>query len=308
MILLWGIQGDRPLALVLASLTRRGMPIVFLDQQQLLQCEIEMEVDSAVRGRIRLPGREVCLEEIRSVYVRPYDTRRLPSMENAREGDPDWVRGLQFESAVTCWTEMTDAFVVNRLSVMGSNGSKPYQAALIKDLGFDVPATLVTTDPGAVEDFWERYGNVVYKSTSGVRSIVSRLTPEHRNRLADIVNCPTQFQEYVEGVDVRVHVVGDDLFACEIESSADDYRYGGRSGAGARLKAVDVPAELAEKCRKLATALRLPVAGIDLRYRKNGTWCCFEVNPSPGFSYYEDATGQPIGDAVAALLAENLKS
>jgi len=304
MILLWGIQGDGPLALVLASLTRRGTPIVFLDQQQLLQCEIEMEVDSAARGKLRLPGRQICLEEIRSVYARPYDTRRLPAMEKAGEGDPDWVRGLQFESAMACWTEMTDAFVVNRLSVMGSNGSKPYQTALIKELGFDVPVTLVTTDPGAVEDFWKRHGNVVYKSTSGVRSIVSRLTPEHRNRLADIVNCPTQFQEYVEGIDVRVHVVGDDLFACEIESAADDYRYGGRVGAGARLKAVDVPAELAEKCHKLASALRLPVAGIDLRHRQNGTWCCFEVNPSPGFSYYEDATGQPIGEAVAALLME----
>ena len=27
------------------------------------------------------------------------------------------------------------------------------------------------------------------------------------------------------------------------------------------------------------------------------------MNPSPGFSFYEAATGQPIGEAVAALLA-----
>ena len=30
---------------------------------------------------------------------------------------------------------------------------------------------------------------------------------------------------------------------------------------------------------------------------------CFEVNPAPGFSYYQQATGQPISSAIAILLA-----
>jgi hypothetical protein len=31
---------------------------------------------------------------------------------------------------------------------------------------------------------------------------------------------------------------------------------------------------------------------------------CFEVNPSPGFSYYEGHTGQPISAAIARYLAQ----
>jgi glutathione synthase/RimK-type ligase-like ATP-grasp enzyme len=186
---------------------------------------------------------------------------------------------------------------------MGSNGSKPYQASLIRSCGFEVPDTLVTTDRSAALAFWERHGTVVYKSISAVRSVVSRLRPEHRDRLGDIANCPTQFQEYVDGRDVRVHVVGDDVFACEIESSADDYRYAGRQGSGLQVRACEVPVEIADKCRNLARGLNLPVAGIDLRRRHDGRWCCFEVNPSPGFTFYEDATGQPIGAAIATLLA-----
>jgi D-alanine-D-alanine ligase-like ATP-grasp enzyme len=46
----------------------------------------------------------------------------------------------------------------------------------------------------------------------------------------------------------------------------------------------------------------LLLAGIDLRRTDDGEWCCFEVNPSPGFSFYEDHTGQPIAAAVAELL------
>jgi glutathione synthase/RimK-type ligase-like ATP-grasp enzyme len=48
----------------------------------------------------------------------------------------------------------------------------------------------------------------------------------------------------------------------------------------------------------------LPFAGIDLRRRGgDGAWVCFEVNPSPGFSFYESRTGQPIARAVARYLA-----
>jgi len=39
-----------------------------------------------------------------------------------------------------------------------------------------------------------------------------------------------------------------------------------------------------------------------LRHAPNGAWYCLEVNPSPGFTYFEAVTGQPISTAVAELL------
>jgi D-alanine-D-alanine ligase-like ATP-grasp enzyme len=35
---------------------------------------------------------------------------------------------------------------------------------------------------------------------------------------------------------------------------------------------------------------------------EDGRWYCFEVNPSPGFSYFENLTGQPIAKAIATYL------
>jgi glutathione synthase/RimK-type ligase-like ATP-grasp enzyme len=52
----------------------------------------------------------------------------------------------------------------------------------------------------------------------------------------------------------------------------------------------------------MAAAMGLSVAGIDLRRTPGRKWVCFEVNPSPAFVFYEEATGQPIGDAIARLL------
>ena len=110
---------------------------------------------------------------------------------------------------------------------------------------FDVPSTLITTDPDAARRFWTDSGAVIYKSTSGVRSVVARLGDAHVERLDDVIWCPTQFQRYVPGRDHRVHVVGDDVFACEVISEADDYRYAARHGAPPALRACTLPVDVA---------------------------------------------------------------
>jgi glutathione synthase/RimK-type ligase-like ATP-grasp enzyme len=240
---------------------------------------------------------------VTAVYFRPYDPRQLPDVESAGQGSAAWHHALAVEDALWVWVELTPALVVNRPSAQATNNSKPHQAERIRSLGFEVPDTLITTDPDAAREFWATHGTVVYKSISGVRSIVSFLTPEHSERLEHVSWCPTQFQRYVPGTDYRVHVVGDEVFACEIVSEAADYRYAARQGADVKIHACGVPEDCADRCRKLAAAMELVVAGVDLRRTPDGTWYCFEVNPSPGFTYYQETSNQLIDEAIARLLA-----
>jgi glutathione synthase/RimK-type ligase-like ATP-grasp enzyme len=85
-----------------------------------------------------------------------------------------------------------------------------------------------------------------------------------------------------------------------VVSDADDYRY---SPEEVEFEACELPAEIADCAKKLAAALNLTLAGLDLRHASNGEWYCFEVNPSPAFTAYTRVTGQPIAQAVARLLA-----
>lgn len=203
---------------------------------------------------------------------------------------------------VAAWADVAGMRVANRPRAMASNGSKPYQAALIRRHGLGVPQTLVSNDPAAVRRFWKESGRVVYKSASGVRSIVHELTDDRGADLDRVRHLPTQFQRLLEGTNVRVHVVGDAVFACEITSSTIDYRY--REGADqATMEPVDLPADIAERCVGVAAALDLPFAGIDLLRDAAGQWWCFEVNPSPAYSCFEEPTGLPIAAALARWLA-----
>jgi len=300
-ILLWGIAEDGPLANVRDALARRGADTLFVDQRLISDTTVELRVDGCVGGIVRIGGFDLELEAVTAAYVRPYDSRRLPGVEVAGERSPDWFHAIGVEDCLLSWADITQALIVNRPEAMASNSSKPYQAALLRKLGFAVPETLITTDSAAASEFWERHGDAIYKSISGVRSVVSRLSPAHRERMADLQWCPTQFQQYITGRDYRVHVVGDEVFAAEIISAADDYRYASRQSQTVEINAVDLPVDCVDRCRTAAAALGLVVAGIDLR-RAGDEWYCFEVNPSPGFTYYEDATEQPIGDAIASLL------
>ena len=303
MILLWGLPGDRPLAAVYHALKRLGADTLLLDQREVLHTEVELCVGATVGGTLRIRGQEIGLSSIGAVYLRPYDSRELPAIAGAGPESQAWRHALEVEDLLTSWIELTPALVVNPPAAMATNNSKPYQANWIRSRGLDIPDTLITTDPGAALAFWQRYDQVIYKSVSGVRSIVSRLGPQHVERLERVVNCPTQFQRYIPGIDYRVHVVADEIFACQIVSDADDYRYSMRSGARVSIEPCDLPQEIAHRCKVLAASLKLIVAGLDLRCTPEGKWYCFEVNPSPGFTYFQEETKQPIDEAIARLLA-----
>jgi glutathione synthase/RimK-type ligase-like ATP-grasp enzyme len=191
----------------------------------------------------------------------------------------------------------------DRNSVMGSNASKPYQAQLIRQAGLRTPATLITNDAAEVVSFAKKHEHLVYKSISSVRSIVQTWTAVAGPELERIRNLPTQFQECIPGSDVRVHVVGRRIFATEIATQGIDYRYAAREGHDVAMRAVELPASVADSCRHLASLLDLPFTGIDLKRTPAGAYYCFEANPAPAYSYYQEQTGQQIARALVEYLA-----
>ena len=289
MILLWGSLADAPLAAVHAAVHRRRAPVTLIDAQAAARAEIEFTVDPDLRGTLHIDELRVDLADVGGIYLRP---------SSPAAGSPL----AAVHDVLWAFSEIAPALVLNRPAAMAGNSSKPFQAAQARAVGFATPDTLITTSPDAARAFAEQHRDVIYKSISGVRSIVASLDRADDARLADLESCPTQLQQRIAGVDVRVHVVGPLLFACEVQSPAVDYRYAARQDLDVTIGAVELPADIAERCFALAALTELPLAGIDLRRTSDGDWYCFEINPSPGFTYYADQTGQPVGDAIAELL------
>jgi hypothetical protein len=303
MILLAGIPTESPLARVAYQLERLNVPVVIFNQRAVTGGHMEIRLDPAVRGEFTLGHLTVRLEDVAGAYVRLMDDRALPELDGLPPESPSRLACRELHDSLYRWLEVTPARVVNRASAMGSNGSKPYQAQLIAQAGFAVPETLVTNDPDVVREFLAEHRRVVFKSTSGFRSIVQELRAADLARLDDVRWCPVQFQAYVDGEDVRVHVIGEQVFATRVISTATDYRYAGSEGGRpARLEATELEDAVAQRCVDLTRSLGLRFSGLDLRVPREGGVVCFEANPCPAYAYYEGHTGQPIAAAVARHL------
>lgn len=304
MILLCGIPSEAPLRLVAEHLQEKGAPVVWFSQRKAAEMRLEFQVRNGLpEGELRINGDRHDLAKFAAVYTRLMDDRSLPELRGEPQDSPCRKHCRALHEALMRWYEIAPARVVNRTAPMGSNFSKPYQAQLIEREGFRVPRTLITNDPAAARDFFARHPKAIFKSISGIRSIVKTVDADDVKRLDKIRWCPVQFQEFVEGRNVRVHVIGEKTFATGISSDATDYRYSGRqSGEAAKLEEVELQEETAAMCVRLSKTLDLPFAGIDLKVTPDDNVYCFEVNPSPAFSYYESQTGQPISRAVADYL------
>lgn len=273
MIGIWASAADTSASAVGAVLRSRGNEIIFIDDER---------TTTAGQGRLDVAGRQVELSRLRALYLRS---------NNAVPTELWW------------FADEAEIPVVNRPSAGITNASKPFQSRLISAAGFGVPDTLITTSVPSARHFIARHrGDVIYKSISSVRSIVSKWTLDDDARINSLNACPTQLQERIPPPDMRVHVVGSEVFGCMVWSEADDYRFASRLGVSVEMAETTVPSEVERRLVPLVASMGLGLAGADFRRRANGQWCCLEVNPSPAFTFYE-----PTADKVAEAIARRLE-
>lgn len=186
---------------------------------------------------------------------------------------------------------------------------KPYQWEIARQVGLRLPRTLVTNQPQEACAFIERVGvgRTVFKAF--VASIEAwretRLVEAaDLERIEQVRYAPVIFQEYVEGVDLRITAVGDQLFPCEIDARKTSYPFDMRMVVGESVvRPAELPPSLHDALLALQRRLGLYYGAIDMRRTPDGEYVFLEVNPAGQWLFVERLTGMPIGQAVADLLA-----
>lgn len=203
-------------------------------------------------------------------------------------------------------------FLTGLVSVMESRGVrminpraseacsvKPYQLELLRRAGVPVPDTLITNVPDEVRAFARRHARLIYKPVAGGATTRPLEAPDLTDeRLEKLRASPVTFQEYIEGVNVRVYVVGDRVVASAIIHSTDDYDFRRAEGDA---EPIALPDAVAEQCLRAARACGLVLTGIDIR-RAGDRWVFLECNPSPMFEGFDRKANAGVGPALTNLL------
>lgn len=306
MILFTGIPSESPLRLAISAAEENNIPHVVLDQRAMHYSNLSIGfINNKFTATLQLHDNDYNLEKFSGIYYRTMDTMSMPHADPAslRYIGADNVQKMALlQQQLLYWMDITRVRILNAPWAMASNLSKPYQAQLINEAGFAIPPTCITSDTNALKQFQQQYPSLIYKSVSSVRSIVKELPADNEKMLGRLQYLATQFQQKLTGTNIRVHVAGDVLFATRIETEVTDYRYAGRENKTATLSPFRLPKKIEQGCFLLSKNLGLTLCGIDLFLADNDEYYCFEVNPSPGYSYYQHATGQDIAGAIARWL------
>ena len=183
-------------------------------------------------------------------------------------------------AAFSGWLELCAGPVVNRPGHVNDNACKPLHEARLAGMGFSVPPTFTGSCREALMAFTAE-GRTVAKALSGQRADCRPVTT------ADFVDYdersgPVHLQRFVNGDDVRAHVIGNRVIAVRIRSDGPDYRL----DHTASFEPCSLSDDLTARLRHASSRFGLTFAGWDLRINDCDCWV-LEVNPMPGYSFYD---------------------
>lgn len=193
--------------------------------------------------------------------------------------------------------------VINRPCRLLTNFSKPLhlkQIARESSTRIRVPRTHLAragkTNPP---------GGHITKSISSVRSTC--VASDHPDlQTSRLWSGPVLWQEQLSGPQWRVHVVGDVVLPLRVLSRELDYR----QDSNVEFVADKLPDDVDDFCRRVTQAEGLSFSGIDfMQDEASGTFHVFEVNPQPGYSFFERGEKEgalPITGALIQLLTDEL--
>jgi glutathione synthase/RimK-type ligase-like ATP-grasp enzyme len=197
--------------------------------------------------------------------------------------------------------------------------SKPAQLMMARQVGFDIPRTVVTNNPDEVRRFVAASSNeVIYKGLSQPRDMAPGkalftgvVTDERLSGIDSIRITPGIFQEYVEkAYELRVTVIGRHVFSARIDSQAFaearlDWR---RALHDVDYQAVDLPRAIKEKIHAFMAAFGLVYGALDFIVTPQGRYVFLEINPSGQYMWVECATGLDMTAELAEALIQPCRS
>jgi glutathione synthase/RimK-type ligase-like ATP-grasp enzyme len=198
--------------------------------------------------------------------------------------------------------------------------SKMLQLKVAQDVGFHTPDTCFSNRKEDIVRFARPYEQVILKSIENdnlwLEEEYEYVFYSQKVQSAGLAEQPdaafsqtvSYVQNYIEkAFELRVTVVGREIFACAIDSQQQDDDTGKvdwRQGYdhGLKYARYDLPAGIAEKCRSFLQRMGLNFGCFDLVVTPGGRYVFLECNPNGQWLWIEQETGLPISEAIAAFL------
>ena len=306
--------------LVEAKLRARGERVVRFDWADF-PARASLSVAWSGRDRqvvLRLDGARIDLRGCKSGWLRRPGKPRVNGDIEAR-----FLRDYVEEECLRVIQDTCNAldtrWLPGTFAALRRADNKQLQLGLAAELGFEIPPTLITSDPEEFLAFYRRHdGKLIDKLPSTVLPASQRTGRELMRYTQPVTtrdvgyarrlrHSPVLFQPNIaKKFELRITVVDDQVLAAEIHSQTTkrtqlDWRHYDWDHTPYRPHAL--PDDIRERCLRLTRSLGLRFGAIDMIVTPRGDYVFLEINPNGQWRWIEDQAGLPISDALCDALA-----
>ena len=252
-------------------------------------------------GNLIVNDRKIYFKDIKSVYWRwQYAIDICKVLNMKADNYTSYIMNYEITATTDSLYSALQCNWVNSLEAIKMHRTKAFQLYTLAQNGFRVPKTLISNDAEEIVKFAEKNNyDLIYKPVQGGfhTKVLTKddLTAE---RLKSFKTGAVQFQEKLDGTDIRVYVIGDKVFAAEIRAKTIDFR----SDNDAKIVPIEIPKQIENQCLNILDLFKLKFTGIDIKTKSNGEYVFIEANPSPMFYGFEKQTGYNITEVLCELL------
>ena len=285
--LIVGGASDPNLGVLIEAFRRAGVPA----QPVLIGAEVPALAWEPVGGPLVIGGRP---RTPRAMFLR-HDVFGSLGDRDPRSA----ASAMAWTAALVGWAMANPGVRTPNRRMWASANHKPAALALADQVGLRPPATLVTNDRAAAEAFLGSCDKIAKPVAGGdlARPLCEAMAMASRS--AGPFAAPAIIQERLVPPEVRVYVIGEQAFAFEVKSRHLDYR----AANDAEVIALDaVPEGIAAPLLRLARAMELDFCAADFKGAPDGSLRFLEVNTSPMFARFDQASGGRLCDALVAWL------
>jgi hypothetical protein len=244
-------------------------------------------------------------ENLKSIYYRaPIFLREINQTEKSIE---EQLYSEQWMSFVKNLLIFKDAIWLNNPEKTYKAENKIVQLQYAKSIGFNIPYTIVTNGSPELEN--ERYVvkslDTAFFNIKGKEGFVySNILQKEEIQNANLEWAPVVIQEYIyPKTDIRVTVVGNDVFATSITSKGKGVEIDWRIVKDdVDFTTISLPIHIKEKCSQLVKELGLNFGAIDLLKTEENDYLFLEINPTGEWAWLVHTTGQLIPQSIADML------
>lgn len=300
MILVIGSEEELHAKYIHNKLIEQGFETEYFDSRKY-PAEIKINYSPSLNdGYFVINGRKIYFKDVQGVYWRWFY-----GIQCGNTGD-NYLNYLvqrenisALDSAFNC---MQNCNWVNSYEAINLHKLKTYQLYLMKQNDIRIPQTLITNDSDALIDFYNANNKrVIYKPVlGGAMTEVLKESDLTKEKLETLETAPIQLQEFIEGVDIRVFVMGDEVFGAEIKAETTDFR----ADKNAVITPITLPDSVQKDCRKVLSLLKLSYSGMDIKKTPQEEYVFIEANPAPMFIHFENVTKYPITQCLINLLTK----